>query len=292
MHSKRTKRGVIASPGIIHVQEQGFTLERSISPEELRYYALYWDKVVIPGSNLVYIGIPEEDILIQSGVVERPRVQFVGSFHGVEIAHSFAMAQSVVTKKLIEEDPATDWVMHQFGPALALPPEFTKERRTLRVDLLSALPVPDMNVSIADILEFRERRRDELGELHACLDEVYLEALRSPDPALAGKTAVVRLEAARSMLDDVASERWKVIRKYDLATELNIDGSRVMQGIASGAAFDFFRDGMTVPLGVIGGALASIIKFSARRSITFEPAHTQLKLGYLAKAANERIIGL
>ncbi len=57
-------RGVIASPGIITPLSQGFRMERSISPEELRYYVMYWDKVVIPRNNLVYIGVPEEEDLI------------------------------------------------------------------------------------------------------------------------------------------------------------------------------------------------------------------------------------
>jgi hypothetical protein len=165
--------------GIIHAQGEGFTLERSLSPEELRYYALHWDKVVIPASNLVYIGIPEEEVLIQTGVIPRPRVQFRGSFSGAEVARTFAIAQSEVAKKLIAEEKATDWVIHQFGPYLTLPTEFATELRTLKFELVDLLPVPTADVPIPDILEFKQRRRDELSNLHKCLDDAYLEALRS-----------------------------------------------------------------------------------------------------------------
>ena len=69
-------RGVIAAPGIIRPLERGFVMERSISKEELRYYILYWDKVVIPGNNMVYIAVPEEAELIAAQAIVRPRVQF------------------------------------------------------------------------------------------------------------------------------------------------------------------------------------------------------------------------
>ncbi len=73
---KTMSRGVIAAPAIINIQGDGFTMERALSPQEIRYYALYWDRVVIPGNNLVYIGLPDEELLIESGVIERPRVGF------------------------------------------------------------------------------------------------------------------------------------------------------------------------------------------------------------------------
>jgi hypothetical protein len=76
------ERGVIALPALIDITLNGFTMKRSISPEEIRYYALYWDKIIIPGSNLIYVGIPEEELLIETGVVERSRVNFSGAFWG------------------------------------------------------------------------------------------------------------------------------------------------------------------------------------------------------------------
>jgi len=75
-------RGVIASPGSINRLPKGFQMERSLSIDELRYYILYWDKVVIPGNNLVYIGLPEEELLIESGALERPQIGFSGRFEG------------------------------------------------------------------------------------------------------------------------------------------------------------------------------------------------------------------
>ena len=159
-------RGIIAAPAIIKIHGNGFTMERGLSPQELRYYILYWDKVVIPGTNLVYIGLPEEDTLIQSGAIERPRVTFQGSFNGGDMANSFALAKAVVAKKLMEEDKATDWVIHQIGDKLSIHDKFSESKNSLRFDLINLLPVPNASTPIADILEFKHRRKDELNVLH------------------------------------------------------------------------------------------------------------------------------
>src|SRR5436190_9929012 len=113
-------RGVIAAPGIIRPIAQGFVMERPLSQEELRYYVLYWDKVVIPGNNLVYIGIPEEEALIASGAISRPRVAFSGSYHGDQLTYALLSCQSLVAAKLVKESNS-DWVMHQIGDSVVVP---------------------------------------------------------------------------------------------------------------------------------------------------------------------------
>lgn len=284
------QRGVIASPAIISIHGDGFTMERSISAEELRYYAMYWDKVVIPGSNLVYVGIPEEDVLIETGVIERPRVGFSGAWGGADIGHSFALAQAAVAKKLIEEDKATDWVIHQIGTTLSLPSEFLEKRNTLRLDLINLLPVPSGDVPIVDVLEFKQRRADELNSLHLRLEHAYLEALKSPDQDLAGKLAIRELQEAIRDLQTVTSEKWQRTSKFDFSIELNLDGSRIAQGVAAGAAFDFFSTGLAIPIGSIIGGVASVFKLKANHGSTFIPAAKLDKLAYLSHAQTERLL--
>jgi hypothetical protein len=284
------QRGVIASPAIISIHGNGFTMERSISPEEVRYYALYWDKIVIPGSNLVYVSIPEEDVLIETGVIDRPRVGFSGTWGGADVGNSFALAQSAVAKKLIEEDTSTDWVIHQIGTNLNLPSEFLEKRNTLRLDLINLLPVPSGDVPIVDVLEFKQRRADELNNLHLKLERAYLEALKSPDQGLAAKLAIRELDEAIQNMQTVTSEKWRHTPKFDFSLELNLDGSRLMQGVAAGAVLDFFTNGFAIPLGSIIGGVASVFNLKASRGSTFIPAAKQEKLAYLSHARTERIV--
>jgi hypothetical protein len=283
-------RGVIAMPAIINIHGDGFTMERSLSPQEIRYYALYWDKVVIPGSNLVHIGLPEEDVLIKSGVIERPRVGFQGSFSGADLGHSFAVAQSVVAKKLMEEEITTDWVLHQIGNKLLIPKEYIEPKNSLRFELVNLLPVPDGATPIADILEFKERRKTELNALHECIELAYIEALMCPDSALGTSRAIRDLKDSIDNLDSVSKERWALTSKFDFAAEFNLDGGKIANGIASGAAFDFFTSAFTLPVGVIVGGIASVFTFKASRGSSFKPASNNSKLAFLSHAHGERII--
>lgn len=284
------QRGVIASPAIISIHGDGFTMERSISAEEVRYYAMYWDKVVIPGSNLVYVGIPEEEVLIETGVIDRPRVGFSGTWGGANIGHSFALAQAAVAKKLIEEDKTTDWVIHQIGTTLSLPSEFLEKRNTLRLDLINVLPIPSGDIPIVDVLEFKQRRADELNNLHLRLEHAYLEALKSPDQDLAGKLAIRELEESILDLQAVTSEKWQRTSKFDFSMELNLDGSRIVQGVAAGAAFDFFSNGLAIPIGSLVGGIASVFKLKASHGSAFIPAAQQDKLAYLSHAQTQRLL--
>ena len=52
------KRGIIAAPGVLNSWSGGFELERMLDLDEMRYYALYWDEVVIPNNNIISLGLP------------------------------------------------------------------------------------------------------------------------------------------------------------------------------------------------------------------------------------------
>lgn len=289
MGDNKMDRGIIAAPGIIIPLNQGFMMERSISAEEIRYYVMYWDKVVIPSNNLVYIGIPEEEQLLGSGAISRPRVAFQGSFGGDQLTAAILSCQSIVAEKLIPETN-TDWVVHQIGTEFAFPPEFSGKRSVIRVALAGALPVPAAETPIVDILEFKERRRNELRELHDALDEMYLSILSTPDHDLATKKAVARLKESISNLESAASERFQKSRKYDLEVQLNLSGKDIAAGASAGALIDFFSNGFTIPLATIAGAVLSAIKIGIKAVYTFNPAANKQKLAYLCHAMQERLI--
>lgn len=282
-------RGVIAAPGIITPLAQGFMMERSVSSEELRYYIMYWDRVVIPGNNLVYIGIPEEEELIACGAITRPKVGFQGSFQGDQVANVILSCQSIVANELVK-DKSVDWIVHQIGSEIVIPDKFSFQQETVKVVLVNALPVPDGETPINEILEFKERRKDQLVELHEAIDGLYFEVLNSPDPELATKKAVTRFKTSIEGINAVANEKFKKTRKYDLTAELNLNGKDIVSGASAGAVIDFFSTGFSIPIATIVGALAALIKVKANLTYTFEPAKENSKLSYLSYASNENII--
>jgi hypothetical protein len=264
-------------------------MERSISKEELRYYILYWDKVVIPGNNLVYIAVPEEEELIASQAIARPRVQFQGTYQGSQVTDAILGCQALIAGKLVQ-DKTVDWVLHQIGDSLALPSKFVSQRDTIRVALANTLPVPDAGVPVQEILKFKQSRKDELVELHDSIDELYFEVLNSPDQGLATKKAVLRLQSAIQNIDKISHERFKKTRKYNLSVELNLNGKDIIAGASAGALIGFFGGGFQIPITVAIGAVVPMIKIKAKASYTFEPAKENAKLSYIANASKEEII--
>ncbi|MDN3518156.1 DUF6236 family protein [Aquisalimonas lutea] len=283
------ERGVIAPPAIIHPIPQGLKMERGISSQELRYYVMYWDRVVIPNNNLIGFGIPEEDELIQSGAVERPRVNFIGAYGGDQLTEAVLSCQTEVAEELLK-DKTKDWVIHQFSSECALLDKVIKEQETIRVDLANVLPVPDANVPINEVLEFKERRKDELGALHQELDALYKEALQAPDTDLETRKVVSDLSQRIRDLDRVSNERFPGNRKFDLAVELNVNGMNITKGVAYGSAIDFFATAYTIPIATVVGGLASTITVTARATKTFEPAKENDKLAYLGSAMNAGLL--
>lgn len=277
-------RGIIASPGVINPLPNGFQMERSISIEEISYYILYWQKVVIPGNNLVYIGVPQEEGLIACGAIERPRINFLGSYQGDMVTNAILSCQSLVAKELTK-DRRTDWVIHQAGNDLCLQAEFLEKKDLLKFDLVNALPVPQEGTPINEILEFKEKRKDELNELHALLDELYLEILKSPDQDLIAKKEVERLSTLIASLERISGERFKKTRKYDLSVSINLDFHKIVSGAAIGWFYDQYASGFSFPLATVAGALAPLVKLEAKAAYTFEPAKENLKLGYLSHAS-------
>lgn len=283
-------KGVIASPAHIQLLRNGFKLERSLSVDEIRYYALYWDKIVIPGSNIIYVQVPDEDILIETGVIQRPRVEFGGTWSGEKIAYTFPYAQSVVADKLIKEDRHTDWTIHQIGQEVLLPSEYMTKQFALRFDLANALPVPHGDVPIPDILEFKQRRRDELNSLHAMMDQVYLDILKSPDMELSRNTAVRNLKVAIDNINKVSSEKWNRVSAFNWSIEMNLNMKNLFYGAASGNLFGAILPWSNIPLFTIIGGAMSILSVKATYSNSFTPAQNSSKFAYLSSAANEKIL--
>lgn len=286
------KRGIVASPNIIKPIHDGFVIERSLGVEELNFYALYWDRVVIPTNSFIHARIHDEEALVDCGLVERPRVQFYGGFNSRDMPAFLSKIQVDITKNLIESDRGMDWVLHQIGDKLILPGVEVDSKRSLRFELMNALPVPVGTVLVADLLEFKERRADELNVLHDTLDSLYLDILKSPDQDLAAKKTVADLKKAIADLDTVSSEKWKATSKFDFSVNFNLDCGKIASALAAGAVFDFYTNMFTAPVGTIAAPFMSLLNVKAGRATAIQASEKENKLSYLSSARLEKIIAV
>jgi len=279
-------RGIIATPGVVNRLPKGFQMKGGLSLDEMRYYALYWDKVVIPTNNLVHIGVPQEEAFISAGAIERPRVAFNGSYEGDQVTNAMLSCQSMVAKELVK-DKKTDWVIQQFNDELIILDGYIEERNTLRIDLASCLPVPTGEVNIHDILNFKALRKNEFIALHEYLDAVYEQALLSPDPTLASKKAISNLTKSIEDLDKVTQEGFKEYMKHNLSTVFNLYKEKIAEGIIMDITVAALMGSPIVPAVTIGGIMSATMKVSINSTQTFRPADKNLKLAYLSKAQKD-----
>lgn len=280
------KRGIIAASNAIYKVPQGFIIGQAPSLNKLRYYSLYWDKVVIPKFDFIpdELQVPQEEGFISAGILERPETETLpfGEPRREAWVGLMLRSQSQTAKNLMQEKD-TDWVMQQEGFNLTFDEEHTVERNTLRIDLAGCLPVPLGKVDVYDILEFKENRRDELLALHNFLDELYQQVLLSPDQSLASKKAMSNILESIDNLNKVTQERFKTFTRENLSSLFNLYGAEIGKGVVLDAVATHFT-GVAFPIATVSNVINASIKVSIQKTAIFKPASENLKLAYLSSA--------
>lgn len=304
------ERGVITSPMSFQFNMTGFSVSSAITPEMIRYYLLYWDKLIVPDNNLISFGLPDEKDLLGSGKLLRPRSEMYGRFHSEEIGQAI-ISEQCKWADFFKKDPTTDWVVHQHdAKQIYLTEESSDYKNTLRFKLSNALPVPSKDVNINEVLEFKEFRSSELAALHECLDELYIEVLKSPDADLSSKQAVERLTESINNLDRVSKERFRFFNKFDIEPQYSLNfkdvinyatgagligaGTKAVPTIAAGQSIDLLT-GYTIPIATLVGAA---VGFMSGLSISVKPTKApktnqdQKHLSYLVNASKLGLVTL
>lgn len=280
------KRCVVIPPAIMNVSQNNVHLKRSYNSEDLIYFCLYWDKVATTVSRVIHIGLPFEKELMEAGVLERksfehPKIFMPGGVGGGE--DQLWSFEKIVKEKL--DDDKNDWIIHHLSDEPVYSDNNSLRQNLTRLKITNLLPIPKLSEknSIIDILEFKERRADELKALHSTLDNV-LKKIHSEEIEVLKKVELEHLRIAIQELDKTVVERFKVYKKSDLEVSLDLGPSNILDlGKALINPLNFMD---------VGTALLSLISISQKYGVTFNyPAlKNKLNLDYLASAKSEYII--
>jgi hypothetical protein len=255
LKGKVMKRGVVVSP---YFTFDGTTLHFpgtvGIEPEHLRHYLLYWDKIEFPNNNIINIGSsPDVDYLEQCGMLQRTRVT-LSKFSG-NIGFAYVQSQAIAARELAKKEPG-QWTIAQSGPRLFLPENLSDSVPSLEVELYNSLPSPGENVSLEDILQFKERYADELLAFRSRLDELYLEITNSGDIPRAKIAAIEKLEQSIKNIDRAAEQSWASKLISGIKIEFNLptvlERGAAVAGLAALA-------GLPLSLGAALGAAGAVI---------------------------------
>lgn len=197
-------RGLIISSPIelngksIHV-EQGH-----LDTQELRSSLLYWDRLVIPTTNVIFIeGGKDEAYLESCGILRRKEIYLHG--HGSDILIS---AQAITLQQLESETPGM-WSLGGGKNSLLIRGNMATQNSGSLLQLFNALPVPKEDTPLAEILEFKRKRRPELLALREYIEQLSMEISSSAD-------SVDSLNEKLGLLDVACSDLLRTTREYQL----------------------------------------------------------------------------
>ena len=222
----------------------------SLDRQELRMSSLLWDQLVWPTSRAISInGGLDADYLQECGVLFRPEYTFTG-----DMARGMAMTQITAFRELESREPGR-WALAKGERSLILEPGMVDHDRGVLVELHRAVPVPDQDVPLEDVLEFKCRRADELAALRAELDHCYLLIDSADDKALAELSQFKKIDVACADMVKLSRETFP-FRMASIGMQF---ASGALNGCGIGRKLDDFT-GLPLVGAAIGAVVGGVVK--------------------------------
>jgi len=200
-----------------------------------------------------------------------------------------ALSQAKSLELMRGKYKSTDWRIHSLNDELNFSDSDSVVKQTLRFDLCNLLPVPGPDVNLNEILEFKERRSDELIALHSYIDELYFEVINSGDFELSKAKAFDGFKRAIADLDALNSQGWRSPIKFDISSSFEFDLSQVMTAATAGvAAMNSEHPLAMLSVGAVASVLGGFIKVTPKMQSVLKDGNKSL--AYLAKAKVEGVI--
>jgi len=243
-------RGLVVSSQITLEGTSVRIRQFNLDSQELRSNLLFWDRLSFPKTRLANFPMSDdEQYLIDTGVLERRQFETTRE-RITDPAAMFLEAHLKAFRELDREEPGA-WSLATGERSLSFPETELTDGRGVLVKLHQAIPVPDKDVPLNEVLEFRERRRDELIGLRHHLERIYLRIVEAGDGDLALRTESEALERAIADHTKASREARFSLRLSGLSASLNLLGWTV----ASGA---LYTAGLPLVESVLGGAVPSL----------------------------------
>lgn len=230
------KRGLIVSnPISINIGSNSFSAKGGLDPNELRFSLLYWDKLVHPRSNfIIFGGADDEEFLVSAGVLTEPIYQHLGGGIASIVLDTYLRAFF----ELENLEPGV-WSLSQGEKSLFINNSAANfiDDSGLSLELLKAVPVPGGDVPLAEILQFKDRRKDELMVLRTHIDSLVLEIQNSPARTDDFNRIAKGVDAACADLLKVGHEWQYPVHFADFKATFNFNPARFGGAVKNGWDF-------------------------------------------------------
>jgi hypothetical protein len=192
---------------------------KSINPDrqELRASLLYWDKLAWPTTGAIQIGGGFDiDFLERAKVLTRPKHALNGT--GADI---LTRAQIETLHDLDLKEPGA-WSLSQGENSILVKGGTLTQGNGVALEFYRAIPVPDKDVPLEEVLEFRRKRYDELQSLRLEIDGLVQEVCASQDPKAELERCLHRIDQKCAAAIRVGSEWQFPIRLSNLKTSFDL----------------------------------------------------------------------
>lgn len=225
-------RGLVVSAPIQIEGSSLYAKSTNLDPQELRFALLFWDRLVWPSSRAIHFGNgPDEDFLESAGILSRPDYTFNGN-----AAQGIARGQFQAYKDLEHAEPGV-WALAQGENSFLLKEGLADEGKGALVELHRAIPIPKHDVPLAEILEFRQRRQDELILLRLQLESFVSEIEGSEDKVSALHKRLAELDQACANLLVVGKEWQFPVYLSNFKASFSLSPAKFLPAVAGGWKF-------------------------------------------------------
>lgn len=274
-------RGILLSAPIVFDGNELLAKSSSVDPAALRRATLFWDRLVWPDSKIISFGSNDDEKLLEAeGLLSRPRpirhndgagvgnmdalIRITNSFDinlGLEQAKHFVQ-QHVDEFLALERNEPGQWTMSQGNDSFVMKNANFVEGRGQLVTLARAIPLPDPNYPLHDLLEFKHKRSDEIVALTHELDKFFSQIANAKDADFEMSRLLRVVDKQCSEMIKAAKESKRKFHLGDLSFSLSLDNieSAANRAIVWESAV-WAATGLPLVGGALGGS-ASLVSFS------------------------------
>ncbi|AVK50682.1 hypothetical protein AXY43_23165 [Clostridium sp. MF28] len=235
-----------------------------INPTKLREYILYWDRIDYPTNNIIFNELtPDEEYLQKANLLKRTHNILNGK---VSVNPEIFIQSQMNALKENSKNMDETWSIAQPTKDIILPSNDSVNTRNIQVELYDCIPIPSANISLEDILNFKEHRYDELMEFRILMDEMYLSIINSGDIQLSKDMCANRLQTKIIELNRVMAE--SKFKRMLGSVKVEVDIPQV-SNLGMGALYGcFLGSKLNFPTaGTFLGLASSCIKVSLEKSL-------------------------
>ena len=217
------ERGVILMPPAVRLA-QGIEVHNNLDAAELRFSLLLFDRIQSPEVQLIAFGLGHDaKYLMELGLLERS--ELFGT-DDIEVGEGIVKT-ALLTLASLEERDGPKWSLARGERSLSLWDGGALEQGGALFHLIKAIPIPDREVPIDEILKFKEARRPELIALRAALEVTYARISEDVDGLAAMSGEIARL-------DEALASQLRISREWQFPFRLTNCKMKIDQKTAAG----------------------------------------------------------